>query len=75
MVFVVESDLAKNDILKQHVNHGHAFKRQLKTILGESYNDSAVSKPLKEYQTCASVVPKTQLKKPHTQEFEFGEMI
>ena len=47
----------------------------MKNILGESYNDSAVSKALKECQTCASVVPKTQLKKPHTQEFEVGEMI
>ena len=75
MVFVVESDLAKDDILKQHVNHGHASKGQLKNILGESYNDSAVSKALKECHTCASVVPKTQLKKPHKQEFEVGEMI
>ena len=51
MAFVVESDLAKDDILKQHVNHGHASKRQLKNILGESYNDSAVRKALKDFQT------------------------
>ena len=75
MVFVVESLLSKDDILKQHVNHGHASKKQLKNILGEKFNDSAVSKALKECQTCASVVPKTQLKKLHKQEFDVGEMI
>lgn len=48
-----ESDFAKDDILKQHVNqeNGERFKRQLKNILGESYDDSAVSKALNECQT------------------------
>ena len=75
MVFIAEDINQPMNILQQHINHGHASKKQLKSILGKYYSDSAVSKALKECQTCASVVPKTMLRKQHEREFDVGEMI
>lgn len=75
MVFLTDSEMNKESILQQHLNLGHASKKQLQSILGKTVSDSTISEALKECQTCASVVPKTHIRKQPKQEFEVGEMI
>ena len=75
MVFVAESDADTSIIMKDHVSLGHASINQLKQKYGDKFTSEQISKTLKTCVTCASVVPKTNIRKIPTREYEVGEMI
>ena len=75
MVFLTDSKMNKESILQQHLNLGHASKKQLRSILGNTVSDSTISEALRECQSWATVDPKTHISIQPKQEFEVGEMI
>lgn len=80
MVFNAEEqriqETADSDvILSTHVKNGHCSLNQLKTILGENYSIAEIRASLKQCITCASVVPKSNIKKLPQTEFIVGEQI
>ena len=68
MVFVAESDADTSIIMKDHVSVGHASINQLKQKYGDKFTSEQISKTLKTCVTCASVVPKTNIRKISTRE-------
>ena len=61
--------------MKQHVSTGHASNNQLKQKYGDKFTSEQISRTIKACVTCATVVPKTNIRKSPTREYEVGEMI
>jgi hypothetical protein len=76
MVFVAETDPdASSKIIQDHIDLGHASINQLTQRYRNRFTIKQISDAVKSCLTCASVVPKTNIKKIPTREYEVGEMI
>ena len=76
MVFVAESDPESSQIILQdHVDLGHASINQLTKKYQKRFSFKQISHAIKQCLTCASVVPKTNIRKIPNREYEVGEMI